>query len=187
MANTSSKIQFITSFDPGNTKSANQQRRVHSHAARTAHAKARRLRMIDYQECKTRPAPEGSQETETRMDSVLSEVDAVETEKALRPSPVSLLASDRRDPFNSFARSLEPIEHFLLDHCESLLPLSRSRLLGNLSLLEVPPELCLSYCLTNLSRRKRCTSRYEHPLQQTPRPYEIHGSNDQGVGAPYTH
>jgi hypothetical protein len=123
MANKPGKIQFISSTYPGDTTSAKEQRRAHSHAARTAHATARRLRIIDYQAGKIKQTPEGSQGIEERgstpIGSVLSNFNAVETEKVVLPSPISLLASDRRDPFHSFARSFEPIEHFLLDHCES--------------------------------------------------------------------
>jgi hypothetical protein len=35
-------------------------------------------------------------------------------------SPVSILPSSRKDPFMSFARPLNPIEHFLLDHCKRI-------------------------------------------------------------------
>jgi hypothetical protein len=124
-----SNIQFISSSYPGDTVSVNEQRRAHSHAARIAHAKARRRRTINYQASKVRKTSEGSQGIEEKRNtpsySVLSAFNAVVTEKGGLPSPVSLLASDRRDPFNSFARPLEPIEHFLLDHCESLSPLLR--------------------------------------------------------------
>lgn len=122
MANNPGKIQFIISTYPGDTTSAKEQRKAHSHAARAAHATARRLRIIDYQAGKIRQAPEGSEETEeqgsTSMSSVLSTIAAEEPVKVVLPSPISLLASDRRDPFDIFARSFEPIEHFLLDHCE---------------------------------------------------------------------
>jgi hypothetical protein len=139
MANKPGKIQFISSTYPGDTTSAKEQRIAHSHAARTAHATARRARIIDYQASKIRQTPEGSQGIEQRgntpMGSVLSTFHAVETEKAVLPSPITLLASDRRDPFNSFARSFEPIEPFLLDHCESRYQLLLS---GKFAALEIP-------------------------------------------------
>lgn len=118
------RIQFISASYPGNTLPAEVQRRAQSHAARTAHAKARRLRMIAYQAGRTRQIPEDSQvdkaQGSTPRGCVLPTFDAIEIEKPVLPSPVSLLASDWRDPFDSFARSFQPIEHFLLDHCESL-------------------------------------------------------------------
>ncbi|KAH8588157.1 hypothetical protein B0O99DRAFT_677626 [Bisporella sp. PMI_857] len=118
-ANNSKRIQFVSSCYPGNAMSTEMQRKVHSHAARTAHFKARRLCMIEYQASKTRQTPEPSKVLEERGISpsdLLSTVDVVETEKPVLPSPVSLLNSDRKDPFNVLARSLGPIEHFLLDH-----------------------------------------------------------------------
>ncbi|KAI9735740.1 MAG: hypothetical protein M1818_006348 [Claussenomyces sp. TS43310] len=114
------RIQFINTSDPGNAISAEEKRRANSHAARTAHAKIRRLRTIEYQAEKGRQEPEGTQEALGRSIAPRSSVQptptAVETEQLVLISPVSLLASSRRDPFQSFARSFKPIEHFLLDH-----------------------------------------------------------------------
>jgi hypothetical protein len=123
-ANQSAKIQFINSYCPGDTISAQVQRKAHSHAARTAHAKSRRLRMCDYQAGKTKQIPRDHQgDKELRImhrGSALSTFDATEIEKSVHPSPATLLASDRKDPFCSFARPFKPIEHYLLDHCEFL-------------------------------------------------------------------
>jgi hypothetical protein len=120
-------IQFANTFYPGDAMAAEEQGRAHSHAARAAHAKARRLRTIEYQARKASQIPEDHQGVKERSiapsSSVQPILNAVETEQPLLPSPVSLLASDRRDPFKSFARSFESIEHFLLDHCKSLLHL----------------------------------------------------------------
>lgn len=135
-ANEPGCIQFINSYHPGDTTSAKVQQRIHSHAARTTHARVRRLRMIDYQASKI--IPEDSQEVKgqgtTAMSSVLSASNTVEAERLVLPSPVSLLASDRRDPFQSFAKPFERIEHFLLDHCESLNP------------FHIYGESCCSWC-----------------------------------------
>jgi hypothetical protein len=123
MPNKPGNIQFITLAHPRDTTSVKTQRRAHSHAARTAHARARQLRTIEYQAAKIRQTL-ASEETKDReitpKDNVISVFNSVEAEKPTLPSPISLLASDRRDPFNSFARSFKPIEHFLLDQCEPL-------------------------------------------------------------------
>jgi hypothetical protein len=85
--------------------------------------------MIGYQADKTRKIPKDTQETEererTHRVSVLLPSDAIEEEASVLPSPVSLLASDRRDPFHSFARPFNRIEHFLLDYCKSLSVIER--------------------------------------------------------------
>jgi hypothetical protein len=140
-ANKPGKIHFMSSSYSGGAVTAEAQRIAHSHAARTAHAKARHLSMMKYQAGKTRQTSEGSQKVVERgnepRDSALLLLDAIKTEELVLPSPVSLLASDRRDPFNSFARSFEPIEHFLLDHCEHLHPFHCSLLLRSLSVFGV--------------------------------------------------
>lgn len=117
-------IQFINTSHQGNAKSAEEQRRANSHAARIAHAKARRLRTIEYQASKASQASKGTQEVEDRSIIATRRVQpilgsTVGIEQSILPSPMSLLASDRRDPFDSFGRSFKPVEHFLLDHCKS--------------------------------------------------------------------
>ncbi|KFY51226.1 hypothetical protein V496_08885 [Pseudogymnoascus sp. VKM F-4515 (FW-2607)] len=106
----------------GSVVSAEEQRRANSHAARIAHAKARRLRTIEFQASKAIQAPMGSQEVEDQTIVAASGVvqpildDTVEIEQSILPSPASLLASDRKDPFESFGRPFKPVEHFLLDY-----------------------------------------------------------------------
>lgn len=71
--------------------------------------------MLEYQAGKSNPIPGASETNAERGNTSVAE-----TEKPALPSPISLLASDRRDPFCSFARPFKPVEHFLLDHCESI-------------------------------------------------------------------
>lgn len=155
-------IQFINTSHQGNVVSAGEQRRANSHAARIAHAKARRLRTIEYQASKAIQAPMGSQEVEDQTIIAASGVvqpildDTVEIEQSILPSPASLLASDRRDPFESFGRPFKPVEHFLLDYCKSFHCLHWYYYEGT--------SLLLTY-LTQ-SRRKGCNSTYGRKVQQ---------------------
>lgn len=155
-------IQFINTSHQGNVVSAEEQWRANSHAARIAHAKARRLRTIEYQARKAIQAPMGSQEVEDLITIAASGVvppildGTVDTEQSIFHSPVSILASDRKDPFESFGRPFKPVEHFLLDHCKSFHRL-------HLYYYEVTP-LLLTY-LTQ-SRRKGCNSTYGQKVQQ---------------------
>ncbi|RDW63425.1 hypothetical protein BP6252_10970 [Coleophoma cylindrospora] len=117
------QIQFINSSYPGDARSAETQRRARSHASRTGHAKVRRLRVREYQAGKAEPTSENPESAQGAGEQVITPVGSVlptdhqtETEKAVVPSPRSLLAADRRDPFHSFAKSFDPVEHFLLDH-----------------------------------------------------------------------
>lgn len=116
-------IQFINTSRQGDATSAEDQRRANSHAARIAHAKTRRLRTIEYQAIKARQPLRDTQGGEDRSIIATSGVqpvpdDMIVVEQSILPSPMSLLASDRRDPFDSFGRSFKPVEHFLLDHCK---------------------------------------------------------------------
>lgn len=107
-----SEIQFIFSSHSGlhGVKSAETQRRVHSHAARAAHAKARRQRLLNYQDIEDGRNSEDKTQLSTKTTAQVGLNTIL--------SPISLLGSGRRDPFASFARHLNPMEDFLLDYCE---------------------------------------------------------------------
>jgi hypothetical protein len=117
------ETEFVNSICPGVTKSAGERRQAHSHAARAAHAKARRLRTIQYQAVKADEERKNIQISEHRVITPTTRVPptlaAFEKKLPPLPSPLSWLSSDRRDPFASFARTFLPVEHFLLDHCKS--------------------------------------------------------------------
>jgi len=110
MSSTRSEIPFIYSSKHGGVASAEMRRLVYSHAARAAHAKARRQRLIEYHAIQSSSGAED--------ESLPLSTAAAEIAKSVIPSPLGLLGSDRRDPFASFARSLNPIEDFLLDYCK---------------------------------------------------------------------
>ncbi|PYH47139.1 uncharacterized protein BP01DRAFT_380984 [Aspergillus saccharolyticus JOP 1030-1] len=94
---------------PGSTES--QRRTAQSHAARSAHAKARRLRTIQYQ---------------ARKKQAKHAAHAQETQVLASPVVSMILSADRTDPFMSFARPLDPTERFLFDHYVTVvIPLMR--------------------------------------------------------------
>ncbi|RAH78861.1 hypothetical protein BO86DRAFT_421239 [Aspergillus japonicus CBS 114.51] len=101
---------IISTFHP--TKVTESQRRIAlSHAARSAHAKTRRLRTLQYQAQK-RQAHHASLSRETQ-DLPITTLD-------------TFLPADRTDPFMSFARVLDPTEQFLFDHyVKVVIPLMR--------------------------------------------------------------
>lgn len=110
------RVQFIiiSSNSPEeDAPSATKQRKIaHSHAARTAHAKARRLRTIQYQAQKASRKQSQNGSVENRVEQ------GPPKEKELpKAQLVSLLSADRRDPFMSFATPLKPMEEMLFDHC----------------------------------------------------------------------
>jgi hypothetical protein len=106
------RTQFIlvSSNDPEEaTRSATRQRKLaHSHAARSAHAKARRLRTIQYQ----------AQKNSTKQGGLVEISVKLGPWKAHPNTPlVTILSAGRKDPFMSFATPLKPIEEMLFDHC----------------------------------------------------------------------
>lgn len=123
------EIQFINLSHPAEAAATESQRRAHSHAARAAHARTRRLRTMEYRAHKaTQHADDGrgsnaegiGEQLLVNKDAVSAAPKAVQLQTALVPGPANLLASDRTDPFVSFARPLKPFELFLLDHCGSI-------------------------------------------------------------------
>ena len=83
-----------------------QRRAARSHAARAAHAKARRLLTIQYQ----------AQKKLTGVDKPTRDNGP---DPVAAPQVFNLLPAGRIDPFMSFARPFRPFEHFLFDHCTS--------------------------------------------------------------------
>lgn len=89
------------------TLTESQQRITRSHAARSAHARVRHRRMMEYQAQKR-----GRIDTQ---DGVISSRTGFQSSAQLEIATV--LSSNRRDPFHSFARGLTSLEQFLFDHC----------------------------------------------------------------------
>jgi hypothetical protein len=106
------RVQFILVSSNNSaeaTRAATRQRKLaHSHAARSVHAKARRLRTIQYQAQKHSTKHGGSVERSVEQGP------PKEHQKA---QLITLLSADRKDPFMSFATPLNPIEEMLFDHC----------------------------------------------------------------------
>ncbi|KAH8891540.1 hypothetical protein GQ53DRAFT_746607 [Thozetella sp. PMI_491] len=116
------KVQFIAVSGLPDAPSAKAQRLAHSHAARAAHAKARRLRMAEYQAGKgsdpgssPRKAVVDDQE-DTQAGLRIRPTAAVMPSQDVIPSPSTTLSAGRRDPFNVFSTPMGTKEHFLFDH-----------------------------------------------------------------------
>ena len=121
-------IQFINLSHPSDATSAECQKTAHSHAARMAHARARRLRNLanqrDEKESRRSQAGENSDGKTERGSTAHNEeaVRQVWVRTILEPSPKSPLSANRADPFGSFAMALNRTEQYLLDHCKLKLP-----------------------------------------------------------------
>lgn len=113
MSERRSEPQFILSMHPGlsGAASAETRRQVRSQAARAAHAKLRRQRVITHQ------ATSASGSSHSRSRPFRGEL-AVRADIPVLSSPATLLGASRKDPFASFARRLISTEDFLLDYCK---------------------------------------------------------------------
>ncbi|KAJ5808552.1 hypothetical protein N7474_009821 [Penicillium riverlandense] len=105
----SRELQFIITAPEAGASSSSQQRVARAHAARTAHAKARRLRTSQYQAQKKREELIDASRRFNRLTEI-----------------VTVLPASRKDPFTSFARPLQPLEQRLFDHyVTGVIPLMR--------------------------------------------------------------
>jgi hypothetical protein len=128
------KMQFINVSEfPVAKHSLPSRRAIHSHAARTRHAKARHARTKQYQEEKritmqqqrcpsesgeyaSTTLQPGSSKSATRASGIAAELSRNDT---FAPRlDVGLLASSQRDLSMAFNVNLEPTDNFLLDHCK---------------------------------------------------------------------
>ncbi|KFY04029.1 hypothetical protein V490_00017 [Pseudogymnoascus sp. VKM F-3557] len=92
---TQTQLQFVNSAGPDLFRKSDTKRLIRAHAARAAHSKIRRARIVEYQQSK----------------SSQDEVDDVSI-----PGPVTLLGSGRVDPFRAYAVNCTAFEHALIDH-----------------------------------------------------------------------
>ncbi|KAJ5752942.1 hypothetical protein N7520_009859 [Penicillium odoratum] len=105
------KLQYIINFAPGTEAHTAQLKAARSHVARATHAKERRQRTLQYQTQK-RGDENGQIQAQQDVTGTRLLNGAVST-----PEIVTLLSASRRDPFMSYAKTLQPIEEMLFDHC----------------------------------------------------------------------
>lgn len=102
------------------TQGPGSQQQARAHAARVAHSRKRQFRMIEYHAGKKNKSIKTGKMAARHKKFVESRLSSAETDAAedlLIPSPISPLASNRKDPFASSARSFTQDEHFLFDYC----------------------------------------------------------------------
>lgn len=91
------QLQFVNSAGPESSRKPDTKKLIRAHAARAAHSKVRRARIVEYQQ------------TKTSHD---------ERDEVSIPGPVTLLGSGRVDPFGIYAVNCTAFEHALIDHCK---------------------------------------------------------------------
>ncbi|KAK0708694.1 hypothetical protein B0H67DRAFT_590941 [Lasiosphaeris hirsuta] len=106
-------LQAIRFINPDEGGTQNAATIVHSHAARTAHARRRRARVVAYQASRGVGQPQG--DPLQIPNGAIDGVTAMSPYGSHHASP-EVIGSGRSDPFASFARPFSPLETFLLDH-----------------------------------------------------------------------
>lgn len=96
-------VQFINASHPRDAISTEAKKKIRSHVAKDIHAS---------RHSRNRYMGEAS----NRYDNQVEERELAELNVPL-PAPECLLSSSRKDPFQSFARPVTEMEHFLIDHC----------------------------------------------------------------------
>ncbi|KAK7230041.1 hypothetical protein V2G26_002211 [Clonostachys chloroleuca] len=122
------ELQFIPSSHPGTAPSRESQRRANAHAARVAHGRVRRFRVIEYQASqnsrkpKEKIDPPGSRLKRSRPQrsngtaATASPLLIAEAGGFALANPVTTLVSARKESFAFFARSFSQIESYLVDY-----------------------------------------------------------------------
>lgn len=109
-------MQFITVTNPGQPASAKTTRKAHSHAARVAHARTRKQRMVDYHDQKRQQTAKGHDEPYN-----LSPKLTIPSTSVLQKStsvPFTLPGDFQPSNIIYFIKSLSPFEHSIFSQCE---------------------------------------------------------------------
>lgn len=124
------ELQFIPSSHPGTAPSRESQRRANAHAARVAHGRVRRFRVIEYQASQDSRKPKektdapGSRPKRSRPQrssgaaATASPLPSAEAGGFVLENPVTRIVSARKEPFALFARSFNQTESYLVDYCK---------------------------------------------------------------------
>lgn len=114
------EIHFVNLSHPADSVSAESRRVAHAHAARTAHARRDRFRIVRYP-AGTRgqkiEKEKGSAPKNNKPASSSSVCSKVAYDASSMPILKTVLASNRRDPFDSLAKSFTEFQYFLFDYC----------------------------------------------------------------------
>lgn len=117
-------MEFITVFDPSQKGSADLSRRAHSHAARVAHARARKIRVEEHMQQKRIINQKEMPHAKSLVERMQENPSSISREQSL-PSqlkttssiPLLLPTSFEHEPLASFLRSLTFRERFMFQHC----------------------------------------------------------------------
>jgi hypothetical protein len=133
-------MEFITIVHPSQKNSPRLKRQAHSHAARAAHARARRTRVAAHTAAldstsqkdasESSPHPKATvppaRKTKSRNMNLGSYLTIQRLGLHVSSSvPASIPSAFEHEPLASFLKSLTSREHYLFDYCKSSLPHAR--------------------------------------------------------------
>ncbi|KPM38265.1 hypothetical protein AK830_g8296 [Neonectria ditissima] len=107
------KMEFIPASHPARTTSTELKRQAHSHAARVAHARARRLRVANYMHEKGTAGETSSRKASGDQQHYHA---LVIQDKMKTSVPKVIPGAFEHEPMTSFKKSLTFQERFMLDH-----------------------------------------------------------------------
>lgn len=116
-------MEFITVLDPSQKSSAASSRRAHSHAARVAHARARKIRVEEHMRQKHMIKQKELTHAKALVDEIQEDSILISREQRLSqlkttPSiPLLLPTAFEHEPLAGFLRSLTTRERFMFNHC----------------------------------------------------------------------
>lgn len=114
------EIHFVNLSHPTESVSAESRKGAHAHAARTAHARRDRFRIVKYP-AGVKGQKIGKDKGSTKKNFMPTESSSMGSKVAYDASSLPILktalSSIRRDPFDSLAKSFTEFQYFLLDHC----------------------------------------------------------------------
>lgn len=121
-------MEFISIVNPGEERAASS-RKIHSHAAKVAHARSRRLRMAQYIEKNAKTVTEGDETPRNQPQNSGCVLEARERVRWMSSSrrpdrtqmlPKSIDGAFEHEPLAGFLSTLTAKEHFLFNHCTSV-------------------------------------------------------------------
>ncbi|KAK4096700.1 hypothetical protein N658DRAFT_435552 [Parathielavia hyrcaniae] len=109
-------MQFITIAHPSDKDSPHLRRQAHSHAARNAHARVRRIRVARHAAERTASQTAASSTTHSEVCISLARSSAGHHPGLVSSVPASISSAFEHEPLATFLRSLTSRENYLFNH-----------------------------------------------------------------------
>lgn len=141
-------MDFVIVSKPGQRVSAKTTRRAHSHAARVAHARARKQRMVEYVKDKALSHHHRPDSVPQIDNPKTRNVEATLTRNSIPDTPAGNFECDQ---IIHFRQLLSPRERFIFNHCKYFQPSVQ----GSLA-FQFQDRVTISSFRTNRCRHSSC-------------------------------